>query len=232
MAAAAGSPDARPLQGRGTVYVVGRPGGGAGKWVVRHYHRGGAVARHLGDRYLRLGIPRPIREFRVSARLQELGIPSPAPVGAAVYPAGIWYRGDLVTEWIPRSRDLAGVLFEGASAEGGLWAGSADAGAPGVIAARRAAAMESAGRLIRRLHDAGVRHPDLNLKNILIVDEAGGPEALVIDLDGARLGSPVGAAGRRRMIDRFWRSARKWERRTGRSLPAGARSAFEAGYGG
>ncbi len=231
MAAAAASPDARPLQGRGTVYVLPRPDGGAGRWVVRHYHRGGAVAGNLGDRYLRLGTPRPFREFHVSAKLQELGIPAPAPVGAAVYPSGIWYRGDLVTEWIPASRDLAEVLFEGAPADGGPGRESEGGEESGGVPAGGAAALEAAGRLLRRLHDAGVRHPDLNLKNILVVERDDGPAAFVIDLDGVRVGEPVEAAGRRRMIERFWRSARKWERRTGRVLDGAAHAAFEAGYG-
>jgi hypothetical protein len=31
------------------------------RWVVRHFHRGGFMARWLGDRYLRVGTPRSWR---------------------------------------------------------------------------------------------------------------------------------------------------------------------------
>ena len=90
------------------------------------------------------------------------------------------------------------------------------------------------GGVVRGAHEAGLVHPDLNLKNILIVEgsESGrGVEAMVLDLDRARvLEGAVDEGRRRRMIERFWRSARKWEGLTGRALPAGARAAFEAGY--
>ncbi|MEJ2504052.1 MAG: lipopolysaccharide kinase InaA family protein, partial [Gemmatimonadota bacterium] len=73
-AAAAADPGAEILQGRGEVMVVPAPDGD-GRWVVRHYHRGGAVAGLLGDRYLRAGTPRPVRELRVGRRIRDLGVP-------------------------------------------------------------------------------------------------------------------------------------------------------------
>lgn len=207
------------LQGRGRVHVVPAPVGD-GHWVVRHYQRGGAVASWLGDRYLRVGVPRPVREFGVGRTLQALSVPTPSHVGGAVYPGGVWYRGDLVTELVPASRDLAAVLFG---------AGRRDVDAE--------AAMHAAGALVRLLHERGVVHRDLNLKNVLIADggsrpDAGGPpvRALVLDLDRASVRSRVGERARRRMLDRFWRSARKWEDATGESLAPGLRRSFEAGY--
>lgn len=223
-AAAALQPGAETLTGRGVVHIVPSPAG-AGDWAVRHYHRGGAVASLLGDRYLRLGTPRPVREMGMGRALEAAGIPTPRHVGGAVYPDGVWYRGDLVTEYVPDSRDLAAVLF-------------GDAPAAPATRFDPAAAMRAAGSLVRRLHDGGVVHRDLNLKNILIA----GPEpgvsgdtdalrALVLDLDRASLRSRVGERARRRMLDRFWRSARKWEARTERGLDPALRRAFEGGYG-
>jgi aminoglycoside phosphotransferase (APT) family kinase protein len=81
-----------------------------------------------------------------------------------------------------------------------------------------------------------VVHRDLNVKNILIeggdVAGEGGVRARILDLDRASVGEPVGDGARRRMLERFWRSVRKWEARTGRSMATGPRRAFEEAYRG
>ena len=253
-AAAAAHPGAELLTGRGRVYAVPSPvrraearetaggsvagGSAAGegerrsdgeRWVVRHYHRGGAIAPILGDRYLRWGTPRPVRELEIGREVEARGVPTPAHLAAAVYPSGIWYRGDLVTRHVPDSLDLAAVLFPGGSLQGPA---TSDGARSGDTTDRAEAAMEAAGRLFRQIHEAGIDHPDLNLKNILIRGTGPELEALVLDLDGARVGdgSPVGDRARRRMIARFWRSGRKWERATGSELGPALAAAFEAGY--
>lgn len=241
-------PEAETLRGRGLVYVVPRPDPGAGsggaaagkgeRWVVRHYHRGGAVASLLGDLYVRVGTPRPIREFAAGKALAAAGVPTPRVIGAAVYPAGPFYRGDLVTQWVAGSRDLGAVLFAGGQVPGGgadggkrALAESAEAAGPEEEHSRRA--MRAAGELLRLAHERGLEHPDLNVKNILVVDRPDGVEAMVLDLDRARVrAGAVGAARRRRMIQRFWRSVRKWEARTGQGVAPELRAAFEAGYAG
>jgi diguanylate cyclase (GGDEF)-like protein/PAS domain S-box-containing protein len=224
IAAAEARPHGRPLTGRGRVVVVPAPGSTDGeRWVVRHYHRGGAVARFLGDRYLRTGRLRPFHEFRALERLRALGVPSPEPVAAAVYLHGLFYRGDLVTRWVPGSIDLAGCLFPTTSPE---------------TRPSPPTAMRAAGRLVRQLHDHGVLHPDLNLKNILLVPApapapapSAEPDALILDLDRAVVRPALNPRARRAMLERFWRSARKWERRTGHELDPTLRDAFQQGYG-
>ena len=150
--AAAAHPAAATLEGRGRVFVVPALVG-SGLWAVRHYHRGGAIASLLDDRYLRLGTPRPVREFGVGRALEGMGVPTPRHVGGAVYGSGPWYRGDLVTEYVAGSRDLASVLFETSPFD-------------------PAQAMRAAGSVVRLLHERGGVHRDLNLKNILIADGA------------------------------------------------------------
>src|SRR5690606_30819678 len=103
------------LRGRGVGCGIEAPGG---RWVVRRYRRGGLVARWLGDRYLRVGLPRPIRELIASAAARRRGVATPRVIAAAVYPAGIFYRADVITEYIPDSIDLAEALFGPAALEG------------------------------------------------------------------------------------------------------------------
>lgn len=240
--AAAGHPDAKALRGRGRVVVVPHPEAAGSRqsphmprWVVRHYHRGGAVASVLGDRYLRASTPRPLREYRLLRALEDLDVPVPRPVGAAVYPAGLFYRGDLVTEWVAGSMDLAAVLFGAAQLDevepgDAAAAPTPDRSSPGTALAAEAA-MEAAGRLVRLLHERGVDHPDLNLKNILVAPGPDGPRALVIDLDRARVWARgLSARARRRMLTRFRRSLLKWEDRAGGATLRGMEG-FRRGYG-
>lgn len=226
MEAAASHPQAETLRGRGRVLVVPAPPGDwpeTTRWVLRHYHRGGALAGLLRDRYVRAGEPRPLREFGVAQAVRALGIPTAPPVGAAAYGAGVFYRGDLVTEWVPETTDLAATLFGAAQLDGQPSTGRASTDP--------LAAMEAAGGLVRLLHERGVAHPDLNLKNILIRAGAGAPRALIIDLDRARVRGPLPERARRRMLARFERSLRKWERRIAAPAPPGTLEAFHSGYG-
>lgn len=214
---AAAHPDRRELAGRGRVWSVPAEAPGpddASRWVVRHYYRGGAVARYLDDRYLAVGDPRPVREASAAAEARDRGIPTPSVVAGAVYPAGLFYRADLVTEEIPRAADLASVLFE--SEEPLLDAETA---------------LAAAGVLVRRLEKAGVFHPDLNAKNIVLQSVEEGARAHLVDLDRCcpRVrGVPAPAYPMRRRLER---SLRKFEARAGRPLPAGAWTALHRGFG-
>jgi 3-deoxy-D-manno-octulosonic acid kinase len=207
--AAAGMAGARPLRGRGTVWDVPSP---VGRVVVRPYLRGGLLAPLARDRYAAVGVSRPVRELRIAVAARDRGIPTPEPLVAAVYPGRGSYAADLVTRLVPEAQDLAAVLFGPAQADA------------------RLAACLAAGRCLRRLHDAGLRHPDLNLKNLLLQRRGAGWTVHVIDLDRARLGAPAGGLARRRMVRRFFRSLDKWEARTGRAVPAAERDAILDGY--
>jgi hypothetical protein len=65
--------------------------------------------------------------------------------------------------------------------------------------------------LVRRMHDRGLEHRDLNLGNLLLRAAPGRPsEAFVIDLDRARVWSgPLPARRRRRGLRRLERSCLK-----------------------
>ncbi|GMR13597.1 MAG: hypothetical protein BMS9Abin29_1809 [Gemmatimonadota bacterium] len=202
-AASASSLDS--AEGRGVVHVIAAPTGEGRQWAVRRYMRGGWI-RSLGDRYLRGGTPRPFQELAASAAVLRRGVPTPTVVCAAVYFRGIFYRGDLITEYISDSRDLASVLFDvspGESSEG---------------ASHRIAALSAAGGLIRRMASAGVRHPDVNAKNVLIHGDPKTPDAMLLDLDRCVVSEPPESEPITPMYRRLERSLAKWESRTGRRI--------------
>jgi 3-deoxy-D-manno-octulosonic acid kinase len=148
--------------GRGTVAFIRD---GERRWVLRHYRRGGLVARFLGDRYLYTGAgrTRAFREWRLLARLRAADLPVPSPVAARYERSGLFYRADLVTDELPTRRTLAQALHE----------------APLDVATWRAI-----GACIARLHAAGVQHADLNAHNVLL----GGHDAVyVLDFDRGRI---------------------------------------------
>jgi 3-deoxy-D-manno-octulosonic acid kinase len=190
-------PEREPLGGRGEAWRIPAPGGaGAGFWAVRHYVRGGTVAGPLlGDLYARFGTPRPTAELLASEGARARGVRTPRVLAAATYPAGIFRRGDLVTEWLAGATTLAAALY------------GPEGGTPAVAVARSGAGLlADAGALVRELTLAGVEHADLNARNILLREESGRPELWVLDLDRARLHpEPIASAGIR-MLARLERS--------------------------
>jgi 3-deoxy-D-manno-octulosonic acid kinase len=194
------------LHGRGPVPVVSTS---RGDWVVRRYRRGGRIGPLLGDRYLRFGLARPLREARASCELRRRGIPTPRVMAGAVYPAGAFYRADLVTELVPGAVDLARLLFEQDRAPD-----------------ERVEALTGVGRLLARTAAAGIEHADLNAKNVLVERLPGGTIPLLIDLDRCRVHPPGMRAEPDEMLARLERSLRKHGRRTGRPLQAAEWSAL------
>ena len=64
--------------GRGEVLIVAH---GAERWVLRHYRRGGMVARLIDDHYLWLGVDRArsFREWRLLRKLRAASRPGKSP---------------------------------------------------------------------------------------------------------------------------------------------------------
>lgn len=212
---AAALDDRVALAGRGAVHSVPAPAPGPdarARWVVRHYYRGGAVARLLVDRYLAVGVPRPWIEARASMQARSRGIPTPAAVAGAVYPAGPFYRADLVTEEIPGGADLAAVVFQG------------------VRDLDPIASLLATGQLVRRMEHEGLYHPDLNAKNVVLRSGPDGPQAHLVDLDRCCLrewGIPAPVFP---MRDRLRRSLRKLGMRFHRALTSDEWKALRAGW--
>jgi 3-deoxy-D-manno-octulosonic acid kinase len=148
--------ESQSWQGRAQVSALGAGRGstlrvetGQTDWVLRHYRRGGMVARVLGDRYLWNGAERTrsFAEFRILAELAGRGLNVPAPVAARYRRSGVHYRADLITQWISGAMTLAERVRAGA-------ADTADAA--------------RVGASVAGFHAAGAYHADLNAHNILL----------------------------------------------------------------
>jgi len=155
-------PQASPVlgSGRGSAWFVEAPWTRA---VLRHYRRGGMIARLMGDLYGWHGPERTrgFAEFRLLARMSALGLPVPVPLAARYERVGPWYRADLLIERIAGAVPLTTLLRHDLAA----------------------APWEAVGAAIARFHRAGIDHADLNANNILV--DPGG-RIWLIDFDRSR----------------------------------------------
>jgi 3-deoxy-D-manno-octulosonic acid kinase len=189
--------------GRGEVLIVPH---GAESWVLRHYRRGGLIARFIDDHYLWVGAARAraFREWRLLRELRAAGLPVPNPVAAHVFRVGGTYTADIITSYLPNTRKLSWFI------------------------AQRRVPLESwrqVGAMIRAVHDHGVDHPDLTAHNVLL-DDAG--RSFLVDFDNARRKPP--GEWRRSGLTRFNRSLRKVALETGTEFDSAAWTEIEAGY--
>ncbi|MFL5619218.1 MAG: lipopolysaccharide kinase InaA family protein [Gemmatimonadaceae bacterium] len=181
---------ARPLHGRGVAYGIALPATGT-RAVVRHNRHGGLLAPLTRDLFL--PPTRAPHELAVALRLRDLGIPTPDVLMYGTSPAPLLFRrADVVTREIESGRDLAAFMAREA---------------PG---SERATAWAATRALVRAMSDAGVRHHDLNVKNVLLAPSQGELTAYLLDVDRVTFGTPRSAEVARANVARLLRSARKW----------------------
>jgi 3-deoxy-D-manno-octulosonic acid kinase len=151
--------------GRGSAWFVGPA---SQPLVLRHYRRGGLIARLSEDRYWWSGEDRvrAFAEWRLLHYLAQRGLRVPKPVAAFYRRAGMTYRCDLITQRIVSAQSLSAALAPGPVPES-TW--------------------RAIGAAIARLHSHGVDHADLNAHNILLDDKQ---SISVIDFDRGRLRAP------------------------------------------
>jgi 3-deoxy-D-manno-octulosonic acid kinase len=155
-------------RGRGTAWFLSVQNR---SWVLRHYRRGGLVSRLLRDQYLWRGeeTTRPFAEWQLTYHLHRAGLPVPAPIAARYRKLGFSYRGDIITERLPEVWSLAQAVAAGPLS---------------------LLAWIAIGRCLRRFHELGVCHADLNAHNILIGNGAEDDRVFLIDFDRGSLRKP------------------------------------------
>ena len=170
-------------EGKGTTVFVRD---GEHSWAMRHYHRGGAIAWFVRDVYLWLGLEktRPWREWHLLATMKEKGLPVPAPIAARVTRSKFVYRADLVMSRIEHA-DVWQNWMRKDELSAQDW--------------------QALGQTLRRFHNAGVYHHDLNVNNILRTQDG---EIFLIDFDKAQIRSG-GGYWKRQNLDRLQRSIDK-----------------------
>lgn len=175
----------------GRVAVHSAPFPGAGILVVRPCVHGGLWGRIAGDIYL--GPDRARREIHASKRLFQMKIPTPQVEAVLFYPAGPFIRIEVVTRLIPESRNLVQRLASRPDSP------------------ERKRIFSAVRKLLKQLHGCGIRHPDLNARNILL-GPSRTPTAWLLDVDGVRLEEPLAStvdnANRNRLLRSLLKRAR------------------------
>lgn len=162
--------------------------------VVKQVLRGGVVS--WVNRELHLGAQRIYQEAHLSNQLLSRGVPAARMLlGRAESSAFVFFRLHMGSEEVKDSKNLLELLT-----------------AEAVNADRMIRIMRQAGDSIRRLHDAGIRHHDLNFSNLLAVrplDESRSVEVKIIDLDRSSLHHAVNDGARTGNLARLYRHAVK-----------------------
>jgi 3-deoxy-D-manno-octulosonic acid kinase len=145
-------------EGRGTTFFIQHADR---DYVLRHYRRGGMIARVSPDQYVWTGLrrTRAWREWHLLARMQEMGLPVPQPVAVQVVRHGMLYSADIMTRRINHANTLADELGRHALTREN-W--------------------QELGKMIRRFHRHGVWHADLNANNVLLNNNK---QIFLIDFD-------------------------------------------------
>ena len=159
--------------------------------VVKTLRRGGLPGRLLGAGLGAwfFGARRVLDAVALAQRLLERGAATARPAFARIRRGALpgLRRLELATHEVAGARDAA-AFFAARPAR-----------------AERRAALAACGAAVHALHEAGVRHADLNLGNLLLADG----RVLVIDLERSTLPAPLTPADRVDNLARLLRSAEK-----------------------
>ena len=148
--------------GRGTTYFIKY---GSHSWVLRHYLRGGKMASITRDRYWWSGVysTRSWREWYLLVKLRDWDLPVPRAIAARAERHGLTYTADILMERIEESESLSSSLLH-QKLDDSQW--------------------RAIGATVRRFHQRGVYHADLNAHNILLDRDF---NVYLIDFDKGRL---------------------------------------------
>lgn len=175
--------------------------------VMRRFHHGGLLGKLLGFGYWS-SRPRSYEELQVLLKCRKEGLPVVKPVLAWVEGRLMGYRQGLVTVKEERARDLL------------------------ACKALTHIQLEQLVHTLETFFSKGLRHPDLNIKNILFDEKE--DRFVLLDFDRARLtGTPTPERIRKRMYRRLMRSFDKqgrwtvWSSVDMSSLPDHVQRAFK-----
>jgi 3-deoxy-D-manno-octulosonic acid kinase len=151
----------RTAQGRGTVYFFALSNK---QLVLRHYKRGGAVAKISDDKFIFCNISssRCYAELEVLQHLRNNKVNVPNPIAGKITRKGMFYTADIITEVISDTVELHEVLQSSALLPQ-TW--------------------QAIGSEIKKMHNAQVFHGDINVKNILLNEQRSKSIIHLLDFD-------------------------------------------------
>ncbi len=132
--------------GRGEVWFINSE---FGRFVLRRYRRGGLIAKFNKSRFLFTGKSnsRPWLELSLLEKMNALNLPVPRPIGGLYSVSTGFYQAQLLTETIDDAKDLFDII-KSDQQEHVNW--------------------QAIGSVIKRFHENGIYHSDLNCHNIMI----------------------------------------------------------------
>ncbi|MCF6149906.1 MAG: hypothetical protein E3K37_14730 [Candidatus Kuenenia sp.] len=197
----------RVKQGRGSYLSIPVKKNGGERLIIRNYRHGGLLGKLLGNVFFYSD--RPFNEIYVHEVALQNGIPSAEAIAITKRKIlGGLYSADFITKEIPGAVDLIHFLNEHPSE---------------YIRESKKFIIPVLAKLIRKMHDAGIYHADLHLKNILVrKNSAETFEAYIIDLDKSTVLPKLTLPKRMKNLLRLDRSLEKYywlqREKTGKEL--------------
>lgn len=154
--------------GRGTYLSIPAAEDNTERFIIRNYRHGGLLGRLLGGVFYDGN--RPLNEIYINEIAFRKGVPTAEVIAVSKRKLwGLLYKADFISKEIPGAVDIAQFLKESCLT---------------FIQKSKKSITYAVAKLIRNMHDAGIYHADLHLKNILLErDSNGNFNAYIIDLD-------------------------------------------------
>ena len=154
--------------GRGSYLSIPVTHNNAERFVIRNYRHGGLLGKLFGGVFCDGN--RPLNEIYINEIASQKGVPSAEVIAITKRKLwGFFYKADFITKEISGAVDITQFLKESSLQS---------------IQKSKKPIIFALVKLIRSMHDAGIYHADLHLKNILLKKDLNGEfNAYIIDLD-------------------------------------------------
>ncbi|MGR3304087.1 MAG: lipopolysaccharide kinase InaA family protein [Candidatus Scalindua sp.] len=162
-------------------------------FVVREYWHGGLFRKILRDIFW--DSLRPLRELSICEAAGKSGIKTSEVIAIVKNRIlGPVYKCRLVSKEITDAIDLMELLFNPEENK---------------LVVRKRQIINKTAKAVKEMHDAGIYHADLHLKNILVQSAGGKVNVYIIDLDKSRQYEKISLHKRMKNIMRLDRSVEK-----------------------
>jgi len=160
--------DATIKFGRGIYLSIPIAENSTERFIIRNYRHGGLLGKLFGKVFYDGN--RPLNEIYVNEIAFRKGVPTAEVIAITKRKLwGLFYKADLISKEIHGAVDIAQFLKESSLR---------------FIQKSKKSIIYALVRSIRNMHDAGIYHADLHLKNILLKGDSNGEfNAYIIDLD-------------------------------------------------